>query len=112
ASIEQIVRWYNQRWSVEVTFHDCKQHLGVGRERNRTRRAARNTAAVGFLLYSLIVLWHEAGPQDTQSWVRNYPGKQHASFADMLAHLRHESLQEYQRNNIRQSSLPDDWIKF
>lgn len=110
-SIEQVVRWYNQRWSIEVTFHDCKQHLGVGRERNRTCNAARNTAAIGLLLYSLVVLWHETAPQDTLEWVRNYPGKQHASFADMLARLRRESLREYHQNHIRQSPDLSDWLQ-
>lgn len=108
---EQVVRWYAQRWSIEVTFHDCKQHLGVGRERNRTRTAARRTAAMGFLLYSLIVLWHETLPQESIHWSRDYPGKRHSSFADMLATLRCESLAEHRRRNIHHSADPSDWQK-
>jgi hypothetical protein len=95
ASVEQVVRWYARRWTIEVTFRDAKQHLAVGREQNRTRAAARRTAPIGFLMYSLIVLWHEiAGPEAAVS-LRDYPGKQHASFADKLAALRRESLVEH-----------------
>src|SRR4051812_48093690 len=28
ASPEQVLTWYALRWSVEVTFRDCKRHLG------------------------------------------------------------------------------------
>jgi hypothetical protein len=91
ANCEQIVQWYSVRWNIETTFRDCKQHLAIGAAQNRTRRAVERSAATGFLLYSLVVLWHEARQTDAFR-IRNYRGKRHASFADMLAALRHESL--------------------
>jgi hypothetical protein len=97
ASVEQVVRWYARRWTIEVTFRDAKQHLAVGREQNRTRSAARRTAPVGFLMYSLVVLWHETAGPDTVIGLRHYPGKRYASFADMLATLRRDSLQEHRK---------------
>jgi hypothetical protein len=105
---EQVVRWYAQRWSIEVTFRDAKQHLAVGREQNRTPAAARRTAAVGFLMYSLIVLWHETVGPPAVTGIRDYPGKRHPSFADMLVALRRESLAEYRRKHFDASSPPND----
>jgi hypothetical protein len=28
ATAEQVLTWHSMRWSVKVTFHDSKQHLG------------------------------------------------------------------------------------
>jgi DDE superfamily endonuclease len=103
AQVEQVVRWYARRWSIEVTFRDAKQHLAVGREQNRTRAAARRTAAMGFLMYSLVVLWHEFAQPEPMLGIRDYPGKRHASFADMLAALRRASLCEYRRKHFEAS---------
>lgn len=94
ALAEAILRWYSWRWPVEVTFHDAKQHLGIGEPQNRTPAAVERTAATGFLLYSLIVLWHEAVRPKPASAVRPWRGKRDASFADMLAALRRDSLDQ------------------
>jgi len=111
ASQEQVVRWYARRWTIEVTFRDAKQHLAVGREQSRTPAAARRTAAVGFLMYSLVVLWHETAQPKTVTGLRDYPGKRHASFADMLAALRRDSLAEYRPKHFEASSQPVDLQK-
>jgi hypothetical protein len=111
ASVEQVVRWYARRWTIEVTFRDSKGHLAVGREQNRTRAAARRTAAMGFLMYSLIVLWHEIAQPEALIAIRNYPGKRHASFADMLAALRRESLTEHRRKHFEASPRLTDLQK-
>jgi hypothetical protein len=100
ASVEQILQWFSRRWPVEVTFHDAKQHLGVGEPQNRTRQAARRTAATGFLLYSLVTLWHEClRPQPAPS-LRNWRGKSAASFADMLAALRADSFHQFTQQHL------------
>jgi hypothetical protein len=44
ATAEQVISWYAMRWSVEVTFHDSKQHLGFEQPQVWTRRAAERTA--------------------------------------------------------------------
>lgn len=111
AKIEQVVQWYAQRWSIEVTFRDCKQHLGVGREQNRTRGASRRTAAIGFLMYSLIVLWHETSQLEPPKRIRDYPGKRHPSFADMLATLRHETLAQDRKKCFGESAETCHWQK-
>lgn len=89
-SAEAVLTRYACRWSVEVTNHDAKGHLGFEEPQGWTGQAVRRTAPVAMLLYSLVVLWfareghrHYAPPE--RPW---HPGKARASFADMLATLR------------------------
>ena len=96
ASAEQILAWYAQRWSLEVTFHDSKRSLGFEEPQGWTRRAVERTAPMAMLLYSLVVLWfvgdgHRSYRSVHRPWYRQ---KQHASFADMLMTLRRESIRE------------------
>jgi DDE superfamily endonuclease len=96
ASVEQVLTWYALRWSVEVTFHDAKTHLGFEQPQGWSRRAAERTAPTAMLLYSLIVLWfaqegHLKYRAPYRPW---YPAKSQPSFADMLATLRRESVRE------------------
>ena len=74
-------------------FHDTKQHLGIEAPQNRTCPAARHIAPPAFLLYSLIVWWHEQVRACPAPALLNWRGKSHSSFADMLSALRAESLQ-------------------
>lgn len=90
AAAEQVIAWYARRWSIEVAFHDGKQHLGFQEPQGWSRPAVERTAPVAMLLYSLIVLWfaqeghHHYRPLDCP-W---YTFKTQPSFDDMLATLR------------------------
>lgn len=92
-SIETVLTHYSWRWPIEVTFHDAKQHLGLEEPENRTTHSVRRTTPTGFLLYSLIVWWHETVREEPVSLLRVWKGKSHPSFADMLASLRKETLE-------------------
>jgi len=96
ATAEQVLSWYAMRWSIEVTFHDAKQHLGFEQPQGWSRRAVERTAPVAMLLYSLILLWfakvgHRHYRPPCRPW---YPHKPHASFADMLATLKRLSIRQ------------------
>lgn len=96
ATADQVLAWYAMRWSVEVTFHDAKQHLGFEQPQGWSRQAVERTAPMAMLLYSLIVLWfakvgHRLYQPPLRPW---YPHKPHASFADMLATLRTASVRQ------------------
>ena len=96
ASAEQVITWYAMRWSVEVTFHDSKQHLGFEEPQGWSRRAAERTAPLAMLLYSLVVLWfaregHRSWQPLDCPW---YTSKVDPSFADMLATLRQLSVKQ------------------
>ena len=91
---EDVLTWYAWRWSIEVAFHDSKQHLGFQEPQGWTRHAVERTAPVAMLLYSLIVLWfvregHRHYRPDEYPWYRH---KSRASFLDMLTTLRRESV--------------------
>ncbi len=94
ARAEQVLTWYAARWSLEVTFHEAKQQLGFEQPQNWSRRAVERTAPVALILYGLIVLWfvregHRCYQPPHRPWYRT---KRHASFADMLATLKAQSV--------------------
>ncbi len=97
ATAEEILTWYAMRWSIEVAFHDSKQHLGFEEPQGWTRGAVERTAPTAMLLYSLIVLWFvEEGHRHHRSLERPwYRDKRRASFADMLGTLRRLSVRQY-----------------
>lgn len=96
AMAEQVIAWYAMRWSIEVTNHDSKQHLGFEQPQGWTRRSVERTAPLAMLLYSLIVLWfaregHCSWRPLACPW---YTSKSAPSFADMLSTLRRLSVRQ------------------
>lgn len=112
ADLETVLTRYSWRWTIEVTFHDTKTHLGITQPQNRTTLAARRTAAMGFRLYSLIVWWHETARDEPARPLRPWPHKPGPSFADMLAALRTETLQNKSTPYFSTPSLPPGVKKF
>jgi hypothetical protein len=96
ASAENVLTWYAMRWSIEEAFQNSKSHLGFEGPQGWTRRAAERTAPTAMLLYSLTVLWFASdGHRHYHApWRPWYRSKARASFADMLATLRQESIRE------------------
>ncbi len=97
AKAEDVPTWYSWRWSLEVTIHDSKQHLGFEEPQGWTRQAVERTAPVAMLLYSLLVLWfvvegYRHYRANTYPWYRTKP---RASFPDMLTTLRRESVRDH-----------------
>ena len=41
ADAQQVLIWYAMRWSIEVTFHDAKQHLGFEQPQGWSRQVSR-----------------------------------------------------------------------
>jgi len=96
ASAENVLTWYAMRWSIEEAFQNSKSHLGFEEPQGWTRKAVERTAPTAMLLYSLTVLWFASeGHRHYQAPLRPwYRSKARASFADMLATLRQESVRE------------------
>jgi hypothetical protein len=87
-----ILEGYARRWTLEVTFRDTKQHLGLADPQSQAARAVRRTAPFALLAYALVVLWYaehgQVGPTNAwpvRPWCR---GKVAPSFPDMLTALR------------------------
>jgi hypothetical protein len=84
------VRWFIQRWQVEVTFREVRDHLGVETQRQWSDRAIARTTPCLLGLFSIVALLaarlgHRArSAVCTAAWYR----KPHPTFADTLAAVR------------------------
>jgi hypothetical protein len=87
-----ILEAYARRWSLEVTFHDTKQYLGLADPQCQAPRAVQRTAPFAFIVYDLVLLWFAAHVHsaDQVTWTIRpwYRHKTAPSFADMLEALR------------------------
>lgn len=93
----KILSTYASRWSIEVTFENSKQLLGLADPANRKEKAVHRTAPMALVLFSLIVAWfHQTGHRfvrfPDRPWYRQ---KREPSFADMLTTLRRKSWLDY-----------------
>ncbi len=92
AQASQIVEWFVQRWQLEVTQREVREHLGVETQRQWSDRAIARTTPVLFGLFSLIaVLAHRLArrghvlTRQTAWYAKPLP-----TFSDALAAVRHE----------------------
>jgi hypothetical protein len=89
---EQIIAWFVLRWQVEVTFHEARQHLGVGTQRHWSDQAIARTTPALFGLFSVVTLL--AHQHLTQSpWLGRQAAwytKARPTFIDALALVRRE----------------------
>jgi hypothetical protein len=106
---KEILSIFSQRWSIEVTHFDCKQHLGLEDPANRTPLAVERTAPMAMFLYSLTIVWFAtAGHADLQFPDRPwYAWKSEPSFADMLTTLRRKSWDE-KLSQVSPATTPED----
>jgi len=89
-----ILQTYAARWTLEVTFHDSKQHLGFGQAQNQSPQTVARTAPFAGLVYSLVLLWAAAHLQQggSLSWIVRpwYRSKTAVAFPDLLNALQQE----------------------
>src|SRR5262249_46016287 len=90
ASPEQILEWVVMRWSVEVTFEEAREHLGMETQRQWSDLAIARSTPCLLGLFSLVVLLarrlHPDGkvPVLTAAWYK----KAEATFSDCLFLVR------------------------
>jgi hypothetical protein len=96
ATPEQIITRYAARWSIEVTFFDVKNILGVGQTRNRVTKAVERTVPFGLFCHSILIIWYALhGHSSTDTHERRhrapwYRSKTESSTLDMLVKLRRQ----------------------
>ncbi len=56
AAPTQIIAWFVQRWQMEATFHDVRDHLGVETNRGWSETTIRRTTPTLLALFSLVTL--------------------------------------------------------
>ncbi|MCX8500586.1 MAG: transposase [Alphaproteobacteria bacterium] len=87
---EQILEYYVDRWQVEVTFEEVRQHLGVETQRQWSDLAIARTTPVLFGLYSLVTLMAADLAEEGKLTARRaaWYDKEHKTFSDALASVR------------------------
>jgi hypothetical protein len=92
----QIVRWFVQRWQVEVTFREVRDHLGVEAQRRWSDRAIARTTPCLLALFSIVTLpaarldRRACSAVRTDAWYR----KPRPTFTDTLAAVRRQFWRE------------------
>jgi hypothetical protein len=87
----QIVRWFVQRWQIEVTFREARDHPGVETQRQWSDKAIARTTPCLLGLFSIVTLLATRLNSrvrikvSASAWYR----KQRPTFADTLAAVRH-----------------------
>ncbi|MGH4022592.1 MAG: IS701 family transposase [Pseudonocardiaceae bacterium] len=96
APAQEIIARYAARWSIEVTFFDVKNILGVGQARNRVTKAVERTVPFGLFCHSLLIIWYTRhGHPSTDTAHRRasapwYRSKTEPATLDMLTSLRRQ----------------------
>jgi hypothetical protein len=113
----QVIEWFIQRWQMEVTQREVREHLGVETQRQRSDLAIVRTTPALFGLFSLVtVLAHRLAQRGhvlarTTAWY----AKPRPTFSDALAAVRMElwRLPTFQmsKNNKDIAKLPNAIFK-
>lgn len=89
-SAAQIIELYVDRWGLEVTFEETREHLGVETQRQWSDKAIARCTPVLMGLYSLVCMMAKQLGQEkvlkaeATAWYR----KNHVTFSDMLLAVR------------------------
>jgi hypothetical protein len=116
ATAEEILRWFVMRWSLEVTFEEAREHLGMETQRQWSDLAIARTTPVILGLFSLVLMLARRLQPDgkipilTTAWYQ----KTEATFSDCLAlvrkHLWNSNLHETSAQKADVVSLSaEDW---
>ena len=107
-----ILEAYARRWTLEVTFHDAKQFLGLEDPQGQTPQAVLRTAPVALIVSALVLLWYadQGHDQRVTGWLPRpwYRTKTAPSFLDMLTALRRAGWQQYLSQPLCPPRHPQD----
>lgn len=85
-----ILRFFVQRWTVEVTFEEVRKHLGLESQRQWSDLAIARSTPILLALFSIVTLWanqlnqHKLIHIKTFAWYQ----KSHPTFSDAIASVR------------------------
>jgi hypothetical protein len=87
----QILGWFVQRWSMETTFQETRDHLGVETQRQWSDLAILRTTPALLGLFSLITIWastSSASPGRMRPRAAAWYAKSELTFSDAIAAVR------------------------
>ena len=92
----QIVEAFVRRWSLETTFQEAREHLGLETLRNWSASAVKRSVPLLLGLYSLIVVWFGLHVEEPERFRLERPWykKTSVTFSDMLSAARGDILSE------------------
>lgn len=87
----QILTWFILRWSLEVTFQECRTHLGLETQRQWSDLAVARTTPALLGLFSLVTLLAHTLTQDQPLPARSAAWyiKAEPTFSDAIAFVRY-----------------------
>jgi hypothetical protein len=93
---QQIVECYTQRWSIETTFQECREHLKLESTKCYSRPTVLRFTPCLFGLYTIVVLLYLQLPDLLRLPIMlAWPGKSTTTFADMLMCVRRVIWQQW-----------------
>src|SRR5512136_1160290 len=92
ANPQHIVAWFVQRWHLEVTLREVREHLGVETQRQWSVLAIARTTPALFGLFSLVTVLAQRLAQRGKVLARRtaWYAKPRPTFSDALAAVRYE----------------------
>jgi hypothetical protein len=93
-SASRIISLYTGRWSIEVTFQEAKQHLGLATPRNRKDTSVLRTVPCLLGLFSVVSILFQrhsgsgSGGKTPQPYAFPWYAKSEVTFSDALACVR------------------------
>jgi len=93
----QILAWFVQRWTMEVTLEETRTYLSIETQRQWSDLAIGRTTPTLFGLYPLVTLLAQTLPRDQTRLVRiaAWYAKPRPTFSDALALVRRELWGQY-----------------
>jgi len=87
----QILDWFIMRWGMEVTFQECRTHLGLETQRQWSDLAIARTTPALLGLFSLVTLFAASLTKDQPLPVRTaaWYVKSEPTFSDAIAFVRY-----------------------
>ena len=85
-----MIELYVDRWSIEVTFEETREHLGIETQRQWSDKAIARSTPILMGLYSQVCLMGNRLGREELLKVENtaWYQKKHATFSDMLRTVR------------------------
>ena len=104
----QILRWFTQRWQLEVTFREARDHLGVETQRQWSDQAIARTTPCLLGLFSVVTLLANCLSRHARLRVAAaaWYSKPRPTFADTLAAVRRQVWCEQGFLTSRHASKP------
>lgn len=91
AQPQQVLDWFIMRWGMEVTFQECRTHLGLETQRQWSDLAIARTTPALLGLFSLVTLFAACLTKDQSLPVRTaaWYVKSEPTFSDAIAFVRY-----------------------